>query len=507
MLNAPFTMLLGMSIGLALFYWGGAVPLVLAGLVLFGALAFIRPDLGLLFVPLTAPLYLIPAVITGVRSDPTKSFLWPVHEAALLVVAVATAASWLRQYASDQRAMAGVWRRIVTLLRSYAPQLLFLAAGVWGLAIAIERAPALIEFRRLIGEPLLFYALLKFQLDQSAKRQDAANNEFLTWLLTAFVLSGAVVGLFGLLQYLGLDLVPFLGQKVCFCQNIVVDAGARRVASVYGHPNNLGLYLGRVWPIATALGIAELRSKNVGSRTIPARMATRAWFWILGALLSLGGVVVSFSRGGWLAVLAALAVLALPFLRERFGRRLAPALAGFGIVLAALAALALTIRGDVTSGSTPVRLLLWSEALGYIRQHPLGIGLDQFGYYHDPKSGLSLIDPSLIGTSDQFAAHPHNLLLDIWLRLGPLGLAAFGWLLARFFRNRHARADDPVVLGALAAMTAALVHGLVDNFYFVPDLALVFWLLLILVETKGYRNGEPSPVEVGAAARQPDLGR
>ena len=38
------------------------------------------------------------------------------------------------------------------------------------------------------------------------------------------------------------------------------------------------------------------------------------------------------------------------------------------------------------------------------------------------------------------------------------------------------------MLGALAAMTAALVHGLVDNFYFVPDLALAFWLLLALVE-------------------------
>ena len=29
---------------------------------------------------------------------------------------------------------------------------------------------------------------------------------------------------------------------------------------------------------------------------------------------------------------------------------------------------------------------------------------------------------------------------------------------------------------------AALVHGLVDTFYFVPDLALAFWLLIALVE-------------------------
>jgi hypothetical protein len=31
-------------------------------------------------------------------------------------------------------------------------------------------------------------------------------------------------------------------------------------------------------------------------------------------------------------------------------------------------------------------------------------------------------------------------------------------------------------------MVAALVHGLVDNFYFVADLAIVFWLQVALVD-------------------------
>ena len=57
------------------------------------------------------------------------------------------------------------------------------------------------------------------------------------------------------------------------------------------------------------------------------------------------------------------------------------------MVLAALAGLGLTVRGDLAGGSTPVRLLLWREAIGYIRLHPLGIGLDQFLHYHDPKLG------------------------------------------------------------------------------------------------------------------------
>jgi putative inorganic carbon (HCO3(-)) transporter len=489
-LHSPLSVLGGMALGLALFYWGGAPALSLTGLLLFGALALARPDLGLLFVPLTMPLYLIPAAIPGLRGDVSKLFLLPVHEAALLVVVAATAAGWCLRFFKPHPAASA--REIVpaALLRQYAPQLLFLAAGVWGWAIAIDRGPALIELRRLIVEPLLFYLLLKLQTKGRASERRFG----LARIVYAFILSGALAGLLGLLQYIGLDLVPYLGIKQCFapsggiCSNIVADGGVRRVLSVYGHPNNLGLYLGRVWPLAAAIAMYDLRYtiSGVGSPRSPALnlsySMSRGWLCLVAALLCLGGILVSFSRGAWLGVLAALAVLALPALRARFGSRAAPALVGLGVVLLALAGLGLTVRGDVAGGSTPIRLLLWREAIGYIRLHPLGIGLDQFLYYHDPNSGHSLIDPLLMNTSEQFAAHPHNMLLDTWLRLGPLGLAAFGWLLVRFFGAGRSRLSDPLVLGALAAMTAALVHGLVDNFYFVPDLALVFWLLIALVE-------------------------
>jgi putative inorganic carbon (HCO3(-)) transporter len=478
-LHSSFSILTGMALGLVLFYWGGALALALAGMLIFGVLALARPDLGLLFVPLTMPLYLIPSAIPGLRGDASKPFLLPVHEAALLVVTAATVAGWGWRFVRTQEPRTE--NRIVpmALLREYAPQLLFLAAGMWGLLIAIVRAPALIEFRRLIAEPLLFYALLKFQTKRPHGNREAALSQF----LLVFILSGALVGLLGLLQYLGLDLAPYFGTKQCFapdggvCSNIVADGGVRRVLSVYGHPNNLGLYLGRVWPLAAALAFAKNREQRTENNVGRSRL-----FFVLCSLFCLGGILVSFSRGAWLGALAALAVLALPFLRARFGGRAAPALVSLGVLLAALAGLGLTVRGDVAGGSTPVRLLLWREAIGYIRLHPLGIGLDQFVQYHDPNSGRSLIDPSLIGTSEQYAAHPHNVLLDIWLRLGPLGLAAFGWLLARFFSAGRGRLRDPVALGALAAMTAALVHGLVDNFYFVPDLALAFWLLIALVE-------------------------
>jgi O-antigen ligase len=521
-----------MALALALFQRAGALLPAVAGALLFGVLALWRPDLGLLFVPLTVPLYLMPAVIPGLRSDPASPLRLPAYEVALLIVVGATIANWLwrristndprptttrRLSTPDSQPRVGHTSRIMDRISRYAPQLLFALAGVLGVVLAAEPSRALREFRWLIAEPLLFYALVKFQLaepgsknqEPRTKNRNKESNEtqqavratqassqfsilhsqFVLPLVTAFVLGGALVGLIGLLQIAGLDLAGLLGTKQCFaasgapCDNVVVTGGVPRATSVYGHPNNLGLYLGRVWPIAAALAVAFMKTKQE---------KLKSWFFGLCALLCLGGIAVSFSRGAWLGAVLALAVLALvlapgaatrPTAKGIFGTYTAYLLPLLSLMI--VAGLAFSVRGDVTAGSTPPRLLLWREAFGYIRQYPLGIGLDQFGYYHDPSYERSLIDPALVGTSEQYAAHPHNLFLDIWLRLGPLGLLAIGWLLVRFFR-RGARVvregDAPLALGALAAMAAGLAHGLVDNYYFVPDLAIAFWLLIAFVE-------------------------
>ena len=89
------------------------------------------------------------------------------------------------------------------------------------------------EWRMVIIEPALFYLLLR--LVKLEKR------EF--WIvLDAFVLSGVLVALFGLWQYLfGTD------------QLITAEGGLMRIRSFYGSPNNVGLYLGRILPLLGAM--------------------------------------------------------------------------------------------------------------------------------------------------------------------------------------------------------------------------------------------------------------
>ncbi|MEN9935592.1 MAG: hypothetical protein RLZZ387_2171 [Chloroflexota bacterium] len=541
--------LIGLAAALALFYWGDGLPLAplpqLLALALLLELALLRPDLGLLLVPLTAPLYLIPASVPGLRAEPVRL---PLHEVTLLAVAAGVAGRWAwgrlrarRSKTKDQgprtedqapraeRQESGTtdterrWSLVLTRssLVRYAPHALLLLAGIFGVLIAVPegRGAALRELRWLIVEPLVFYALALLLIRREREEAGAygsgaraATN--LRWRLTlSLIIGGVGVAALGLLQFAGLDLVPLLGEKQSFSENVVAAGETRRVASVYGHPNNLGLLLGRVWPLAAALLI--LTSKGRGPRT--SDKGRLAFALGAAALICLAGIGVSFSRGAWLGAVAAAGVLALGWAAGRgqpaegerprangpgpwssvITRR--PLVIGLAALvgLAVVAGLALTLRGGLGGGSVDARVLLWREAAELIRQHPLGLGLDQFYYYHNPEFGRSIIDPSLLGTSEQYASHPHNLVLDAWLNLGPLGLAVLAWLTVRCYRaglGGLRRARDPIALGVLAAVTAALVHGTVDVFYFAEDLAIIFWLLLALAETA---EGE----EAGGAER------
>jgi putative inorganic carbon (hco3(-)) transporter len=468
----------GMALGMALCYRGGHLPLILVGLLLFGGLALARPDVALLFVPLTAPLFLVSAALPSTVA--TKLRL-PPHELALLASVGALflrttirLARWPTARAMGVN-LSRMFTRLPAWVATYAPELLFLAAGILGLLLGAPepdaRRDALQAFRWFVVEPLLFITLVRLVARRMAP--SAGGSPYRLRLAVALLAGGAVVGGVGLLQYISHELVA---GPAPLAAHGSVAAGTWRATSVYGNPNNLGLYLGRVWPLAAALalygGLARRRA---------------ALGYGVCALLCLGGILVSLSRGAWVGAGAALIVLALPYVQRWLRSRV---LAGILVVSAALVlvgALIFALRGGPAGGSATVRLLFWRESLALVQQHPLGLGLDQFFYYHHPAYGRSLIDPTIATTHERDARQPHNLILELWLNLSPLGLLAFAWLLVRGLRRARAptsATEQALIHGALAALIAALAHGAVDTFYFWPDLAIAFWLLLMLFEVR-----------------------
>jgi O-antigen ligase len=483
--RAPLV-LAGMALGLVIFYRASAqLPISALGLAIFGLCALARPDQGLLFVPLTAPLYLMPKGIWdarfGIRPEGVR---FPLHEVVLLLVLGATLLHlglvwWNRQQGTGDRGQ-GTRQGLL----EYGPALLVLLAGTLGVLLATPegRGEALRQWRWLIVEPLLFFGLARYWLLRRTEEPAAR-----VWqahvgvqLTGAFALAGAAVALIGILQYLGRDLVPLIGQRLSFVASVVEIDGVRRVTSVYGHPNNLGLFLGRVWPLGVVLAwLAFEQAGQRGSKSWPL-----ALFWLVCALLALAGLLLTYSRGANMAALAAGAVLGWGLLRTtRGGSARWGVLLGLGLLAALLLVM---FRDDPAAGSLDTRLLLWGEALRMLGDRPLGAGLGQFFFLHSPEYGYGYIAPELVGSSEQYAAHPHNLLLDVYLSVGPLGLLAFGSLVLRFVwralaaQRGEAATERWLLLGFLAGMAAALIHGAVDNFYFVPDLAIFFWAAIAL---------------------------
>jgi hypothetical protein len=467
--------LLGMLVGVAVAYRASAqLPLTLVGLALFGALALARPDLGLLFVPLTLPLYFIPKGLFDARFGIRDSGIYlPLHEILLVVVLVASAARLAWALARGWRPALAGWRN---RLWGLAPVGLFLLAGLWGVAVAGERGPALRELRWTVLEPLLFVGLAAAM---SAWWARGRGGRYWRLLVAFWLAGGAVSGLVGALQFAGLNLVPLFGTKAGFSEDSFLVEGVRRVTGLYGHPNNLGLAMGRYWPVAAAL--AHVAFWGAPNRAEGVR---RALPWVVVAGLCGAGLLASFSRGAYLGAAAAAAVLAALLLPGAIwrDRRVLLGLAGLGAlgVLAVAALVALDVERLNPFGATSaIRLQTWASALAMLRDAPLGIGLDQFGRLYP-----QYIAPELAGTNEINTAHPHTLLLDIPLRLGPLGVAAFAWLLARFAGDVRRGLGDPgaapLLAGVAATMAGALVHGLVDQFYFWPDLAFAFWLFIAL---------------------------
>lgn len=458
---------LALIVGLVIFYRASAqLPITLLGAAIFLPAALLRPDLALLAIPMTVPLYLAPKGLWDARfglSRPEGYFI-PLHEFVLLATMLGAAVR-LRPRRID-RAEARV------LFMQSWPILLFLAAGTLGVLVAdTARGPALRDWRWKIVEPVMFYLLVRLYARTTVARQR---------LLWAWLLTGVAVASIGLLQLAGINLAPLVSRQTCFSADVVVVGGVQRATSVYCHPNNLGLALGRVWPVLAAMavpGLAELRNRVAWRR--PWHSQTMVSMAL--CVVVLAGIAASFSKGAVMGAGAALVVLGI-VLHKRFLLALAVA----GIVLIVTVALFTRIeRLNPLGGSSGARIELWQSAAAMLRDHPLfGVGLDQF-YALRNQEGSRYIAPEAMVTSERFASHPHNLVLDIWLRMGLLGLIAFAALILQFCRRAWSIRDEQRVLvaGLLAVLVATVVHGMVDNFYFVEDLAIVFWLQLALVDT------------------------
>lgn len=256
-----------------------------------------------------------------------------------------------------------------------------------------------------------------------------------------------------------------------------VAAGTVRIYSTLENPNLLAGYLLPILPLAL---VATLRWQTPLQRL----------FALSCLLLGSSALVLTYSRGAWMGLVAAAAVAAL-LLAAAFSRRWPPlwrrlvplvVLLGGGALLAVLVWQLEPLRVRVLSllagrgdSSNNFRINVWLAALDMIRDRPwLGIG--------PGNDAFNLIYP--LYQQPRFnALSAYSLPLELAVEAGIPGLlAGLGLVVASLRRGlalwRHGGRLALPALGVVAVIAGLGVQGLTDTIFFRPEVQLTGWFCL-----------------------------
>jgi O-antigen ligase len=491
----------GLLVLLALSPWFALDLAAIAGL---GLLFLIRPDLSLPLIAASIPFWPRPEHLLRWEFSLFEILVWLAVACVLSRWAVDYLWGRFRLQAGRSRSIDphagpatgvnipsqgpgahGSGRRTLHIHDLDWPVLGVLALGLVSALFAQHGDVALREYRTVFLGAVLFYWLIT----RSPAPAADSGGSFSPWPLLNGLLAGAVI----------VSLVAI--WQLATGQGRVDVEGVWRVRAFYGSPNNLALVVDRVIPLALAVAaFGGGVGRSPAGRALGAK-ALRGMYG-LAAVVMLVACTATFSKGALLLGLPIGVGLVLTLGAWRAQRRwplgLLAGLAGVGI--AGLIWLARTRRFadllNFRAGTSFFRLKLWQGAWHMALDHPwLGVGPDNFLYAYRTRYVL----PS--AWQELNLSHPHNIVLDLWTRLGIPGLVVGIWAIWAGVRSAWAllRGPDegewPIALGLLGGLAVTVAHGLIDNSLFLVDLMAIFMLTLGLLQRLTEREARSSKLE------------
>jgi O-antigen ligase len=200
-------------------------------------------------------------------------------------------------------------------------------------------------------------------------------------------------------------------------------------------------------------------------------------------LVSLVGLLATYTRGAWMGFAAGVLAL-LPMTRK-----------GRWLLLGGLIVVGLTVlvgpqhlrerfltMGNPDDPTVKERVYMWRSGLSMWRQHPM-LGLGPGGVKREYASY------ALPEAVKKRTGHLHNTPLQILVERGLLGLAAWLWIWVAFIAKglgllrrlpEQAARERALVVGSLAAIVGFLVAGLSEYNFGDSEVVMVAWALVAL---------------------------
>jgi O-antigen ligase len=367
----------------------------------------------------------------------------PIPTTLLEIGIIALAITWL-----VIRGNAGVRDAWTRSSAWHWPVAFWILAGMIATIVSPVTLPALGLFRAYFIEPLIIF-FIGFDLIQTDENRNA--------LWRSFGITTILLAAYAVVQLLAPWLIPSPWN---------IPPNGPRATSIFPFPNALALFVTPIAALAIARVIAALNTMKERHEKIISRDT-----WMDLAIFIAGGVAILAAQSdGGLVALAAATFVAM--LLHKHARKFAIELAIVGIIaIAAIAPLRAHIENVVLlkDWSGKVRMTIWQETTAMLMDRPLqGAGLGAYPTvilpYHSSRNWMEVFQ------------YPHNIILNLWSEVGLLGVVVFAWLIITWIKPRR-RTPRPF---DLVVVTAILVHGLVDVPYFKNDLAVAFWLLILL---------------------------
>jgi len=278
-------------------------------------------------------------------------------------------------------------------------------------------------------------------------------------VVTALICAGALVACYGIFQA-----ATGMVSETDWIDEAKFETLTLRVYSTLENPNVLAEYLLLITPLAASSIFTE----------------REGWKKLLG-LAATGAMVVcmvlTYSRGGWLGLIAAVAVF-LVILDRRF------------IVLGVIGAAALlfvlpqsilqrfaSIR-DLSDSSTSYRISIWLATLLLLKDYwfcGIGTGTAAFGAVYPAYSFNAVSAP-----------HAHNLYLQVLCECGVVGFAVLMAVIVAFYKTcaggiaGAGRKKRLRLVALIAGMTGFLVQSFTDYSFYNYRVMFLFWIMAAL---------------------------
>lgn len=250
----------------------------------------------------------------------------------------------------------------------------------------------------------------------------------------------------------------------------IINIGLVRATGSFKDSNILGVYLSALAPLVFGLALYYYK----GAKKV---------VWICVSLLSVAGMLLTYSRPTLLALYIAILCFGI-FRKDKVL---------LGILVIGTLVSPILLPRSVKEWAKEVeynplrfmcnddRIAVYLNSLNMIRAHPvIGVGagafMKSYRYYKDPVEYRGVV------TLDEMKAH--NNFFHMAGEIGLVGLGVFVWLLARLFREAkliyQAQDSDYLKVVSLAltvCLISFLVNGLTESSLYYSRVGLLFWYL------------------------------